>query len=371
MTMNTSDRIAFVDLQAQYQNLKTEIDDAVARVLARGDFILGEEVKLFEEEFAAFCRAPHCVAVANGTDALHLALIACGVRPGDEVILPTHTFIASALGISQTGATPVFVDSDPRYYTADPARIERAVTPRTKAILPVHLYGQPADMDPILEIARRHKLAVIEDACQAHGAEYKGRRCGTLGDIAAFSFYPGKNLGAYGDGGAITTARKDLAEKVRLLRNYGQKVKYEHLCKGFNSRLDTVQAAILRTKLRRLERWNQERVRAAETYSMLFAGTPIQTPEVAGYARPVWHLYVVRTPDRKKLQGALDVGNIAHGIHYPVPVHLQPAFAELGHKPGDFPVAETVAPRVLSLPIFPEITDAQIRRVAEACKSAL
>ena len=253
-------RIQFVDLAAQYQHIKPEVDAALAKVCARGDFVMGEDVKLFEQEFAAFCQVPHCVAVANGTEALKLALLACGVGPGDEVITCTHTFIATVFAIHQAGAKPVLVDCHPQDYTIDPAQVERAITPRTKAIIPVHLYGQPADMDPILEVARKHKLLVIEDACQAHGAEYKGQRCGSMGDIAAFSFYPGKNLGAYGDGGAVTTKRADLAERVALLRNHGQKVKYEHLVKGFNSRLDTLQAVVLRIKLRRLDQWNEVRV---------------------------------------------------------------------------------------------------------------
>jgi dTDP-4-amino-4,6-dideoxygalactose transaminase len=364
-----SGKIQFVDLQAQYKNIKAEVDAAISRVLARGDFILGEDVRLFEEEFATFCLTPHCVAVANGTEALRLALLACGIGAGDEVITCTHTFIATVLGIAQTDARPALVDCGPEFYNIDVTQIERAITPRTKAILPVHLYGQPADMDPILEIARKHKLVVIEDACQAHGAEYKGRRCGTLGDIAAFSFYPGKNLGAYGDGGAVVTARKDLAEKVRLLRNYGQKAKYEHLCKGFNSRLDTVQAAILRVKLRQLEAWNEARRRAAKKYDQLLANSPVQTPKVAIYSQPVFHLYVIRTLQRHQLQAALDANQICHGIHYPIPVHLQPAFAELGYGRGSFPVAETIAPQILSLPMFPEITDAQLDRVANVCRS--
>ena len=274
-------KIQFVDLVAQYQQIKPEIDAAMAKVCGRGDFILGEDVKLFEQEFAAFCKAPHCLTVANGTEALQLALLACGVGPGDEVITCTHTFIATVLAIHQAGAKPVLVDCDPQYYTIDTAQVERAITPRTKAIIPVHLYGQPADMDPILEVARKHKLYVIEDACQAHGAEYKGRRCGTMGDIAAFSFYPGKNLGAYGDGGAVTTMRADLAERVGLLRNYGQKVKYEHMLKGFNSRLDTLQAVVLRVKLRRLEQWNEARRKAAAKYDQLLAGKGVVTPKVA------------------------------------------------------------------------------------------
>jgi dTDP-4-amino-4,6-dideoxygalactose transaminase len=360
-------KVQFVDLVAQYQQIKPEVDAAMAKVCARGDFILGEDVKLFEQEFAAFCKAPHCLTVANGTEALQLALMACGVGPGDEVITCTHTFIATVLAIHQAGAKPVLVDCDPTYYTIDTATVERAITPRTKAILPVHLYGQPADMDPILEVARKHKLFVIEDACQAHGAEYKGRRCGTMGDIAAFSFYPGKNLGAYGDGGGVTTMRADLAEQVFLLRNYGQKVKYEHLLKGYNSRLDTIQAVVLRIKLRRLEQWNEARRQAAAKYDRLLAGTRVVTPKVAPYAKPVFHLYVVQVPDRQKQQAAFDAANVSHVIHYPIPVHLQPAFADLGYKRGSFPVAETLTPKIISLPIFPELTDSQIERVAAAC----
>jgi dTDP-4-amino-4,6-dideoxygalactose transaminase len=362
-----TDKIQFVDLQAQYQNIKAEVDAAVSRVLTRGDFILGEDVLLFEREFATYCKAQHCVSVASGTEALHLALRACGVGPGDEVITCTHTFIATVLAITQTGATPVLVDCDERFYTIDATKIQNAITPRTKAIIPVHLYGQPADMDPIIEIAHKHHLQVLEDACQAHGAEYKGRRCGTLGDIAAFSFYPGKNLGAYGDGGAVITGKDDLAEQVRVLRNYGQKLKYEHLCKGFNSRLDTMQAAILRVKLRHLDSWNEARRRAASSYDKLFAGNSLATPQVADYARHVFHLYVVRTMQRKKLQAALDAKNISHGIHYPTPVHLQPAFVELNYPRGSFPVAESISQEILSLPMFPEIIEEQIRRVVSAC----
>jgi dTDP-4-amino-4,6-dideoxygalactose transaminase len=366
-TTATDTRIEFVDLRAQYQTIKADVDAALVKVLQRGDFILGEDVRLFEQEFAAFCQAQHCVSVASGTDALHLALRACGIGPGDEVITCTHTFIATVLAIYQTGAKPVLVDCVPGLYTMDVAQIERALTPRTRAILPVHLYGQPADMDPIMALAREHNLVVVEDACQAHGAEYKGRRCGTLGDIAAFSFYPGKNLGAYGDGGAVVTNRKDLADQIWLLRNYGQRVKYEHTCKGFNSRLDTVQAAALRVKLRHLESWNNARRRVAATYDRLLAGAPVVTPQVAGYSRHVYHLYVIQPPDRPILQAALDVRNIAHVIHYPVPVHLQPACADLGLRVGSFPVAESVAGRIISLPMFPELTDTQIERVVSVC----
>jgi dTDP-4-amino-4,6-dideoxygalactose transaminase len=361
------EKIQFVDLQAQYKAIKSEVDEAIARILQRGDFVLGDDVKQFETEFAAFCKAPYCLGLANGTDALHLAMLACGLGPGDEVITSTHTFIATVHGIAQTGAKPVLVDCEPEFFNIDVAQIEKAITPRTKAIVPVHLYGQPADMDPILEIARKHKLLVIEDACQAHGAEYKGRRCGSMGDIAAFSFYPGKNLGAYGDGGAIVTTRKDLADKVWLLRNHGQKVKYEHVCRGFNSRLDTMQAAILRVKMRYIEAWNDARRAAAKAYDKALAGAPVKVPKVAAFAKPVFHLYVVRTSRRAKLQAALDGQGISWGIHYPIPIHLQQAYADLGCKKGSFPVAEEATGEILSLPMFPELSAEQIQRVAKVC----
>jgi len=365
-----TDKIPFVDLAKQYQLHKREIDEALLRVAARCDFILGDDVKLFEQEYAAFCEAPHCVSVANGTEALQLALLACGVGPEDEVITCTHTFIATVLAIHQVGAKPVLVDCDPRFYTIDPAQVARAITPRTKALLPVHLYGQPADMDPILELGRKHGIPVVEDACQAHGAKYKGRTCGSLGDIAAFSFYPGKNLGAFGDAGAITTTRKVLAERVWLLRNYGQRVKYEHICKGFNSRLDTLQAAVLRVKLRHLNGWNKARRQAAAAYGRLLKDSKLVLPKEAPYSKHIYHLYIVQTESRKGLQAALDAANASWGIHYPIPVHQQPAFADLGYKVGSFPVSESVSSRILSLPMFPEITPAQIERVAAACVSA-
>jgi dTDP-4-amino-4,6-dideoxygalactose transaminase len=365
-----ADKIHFVDLGAQYRSLKAELDDAVVRAMTRGDFILGEDVAAFEKEFAAFCQAEHCIGVSDGVDALHLALRALNVGPGDEVIVPTHTFIASVLAVWSAGAKPVLVDVDPRYYTMDAEAVARAITPRTRALMPVHLYGQPANMDPLLDLAKKHELFVVEDAAQAHGAEYKGRRCGTLGDIGCFSFYPGKNLGAYGDGGGITTNRADLAEKLRILRNYGQHPKNVHPLKGFNSRLDTVQAAVLRVKLKRLEQWNQQRRHAAERYGGLLAGTNLALPATAPYASHVWHLYVVQTDNRPALQAALDAANIAHGIHYPTPVHLQPAFQELGYGAGSFPVAEAFCPRLVSLPIFPEISEEQLQRVAEACRKA-
>lgn len=362
----SADKIHFVDLGAQYRQLQAEFNEAVIRAMGRGDFILGEDVAAFEREFAAFCRAEHCVGLSDGLDALHMALRALGVGPGDEVIVPTHTYIASVLAIWQAGATPVLVDVDPRYYTMDPEATAKAITPRTKALLPVHLYGQPADMDPLLDLARQHRLFVVEDAAQAHGAEYKGRRCGTMGDIGCFSFYPGKNLGAYGDGGGVTTSRADLADKVKVLRNYGQQSKNVHTVKGFNSRLDTLQAAILRVKLKHLENWNARRRSAAARYGELLKGTGLELPQTAPYASHVWHLFVVQTSDRPALQASLDAAGVAHGIHYPTPVHLTDAFKDLGYKQGSFPVAEALCPRIVSLPIFPEITDSQIQRVAAA-----
>ena len=367
----SADKIHFVDLGIQYRQLQSEFNEAVIRAMSRGDFILGEDVTAFEREFASFCRVDHCIGVSDGVDALHLALRALNIGPGDEVIVPTHTFIASVLAVWQAGAKPVLVDVDPKYYTMDPEATARAITPRTKALLPVHLYGQPADMDPLLDLARTHKLSIVEDAAQAHGAEYKGRRCGSIGDIGCFSFYPGKNLGAYGDGGGITTQRADLAETVRTLRNYGQQPKNVHPIKGFNSRLDTLQAAILRVKLSRLEGWNAQRRQAAARYAELLKPTGLSLPEAAPYSTPVWHLYVVQTANRAKLQAALDAAGVSHGIHYPTPVHLQAAFKELGYGPGSFPVSEALCPRILSLPIFPEITEAQLQRVAAACQAGV
>lgn len=355
--------IPFVDLVRQYHNIELEIQNALSSVLAKGDFVLGTAVKVFEEEFAAFNQVPHCVGVADGTDAIRLALLALGIGPGDEVIVPTHTYISSALAISSSGAKPVFVDCDPLYYTIDIRGIEKALTPKTKAIIPVHLYGHPADMDPILEVAKERKLFVIEDTAQAHGATYKGRICGTMGDVGCFSFYPGKNLGAYGDGGAVVTQDAALAEKIGLLRNYGQKVKYVHTMKGFNSRLDTLQAAVLRVKLKYLSKWNENRRNAAILYKKLLENGGLGLPRMASYANPVWHLFVVQTGDRPEMQKRLDAAGISHGIHYPIPVHLQEAYGDAGHRRGDFPISEQLADRILSLPMFPEITEKEIQKV--------
>ena len=361
-------KIPFVDLQSQYQSIKEDVDAAVLGVMQRGDFVLGGAVAAFEEEFARYCEADHCVGVDSGYSALELILRGYGIGPGDEVIVPANTFVATALAVSNTGARPVLVDCHPDTYNIDPGLIEAAVTLRTRAIMPVHLYGQPADMDPILEIARRHGLKVVEDAAQGHGARYKGRRIGGLGDAAAFSFYPGKNLGAYGDGGAVVTADAELADRIRMLRNLGMKIKYHHDIKGFNMRLDTMQAAVLRVKLPLLDGWNAERRRAADTYARLLGELPVVTPATLDDVEHVYHLYVVRVRDREALMQQLSDAGIASGLHYPIPIHLLPAYAELGYKQGDFPVTEVYAGEILSLPIFPELTDEQIGDVAQVVR---
>jgi dTDP-4-amino-4,6-dideoxygalactose transaminase len=358
--------VPFVDLAAQYASLAPELEEASRRALASTDYILGRELGLFEEEFAGFCGARHAIGVDSGTSALELALRAYDVGAGDQVVTAANTFIATALAISYTGATPVLVDVDPVTYTLDASRLEAAITDRTRAIIPVHLYGQPADMDPILEVARRHGLPVIEDACQAHGASYKGRSVGTLGDAAAFSFYPAKNLGGCGDGGMVVTGDARVADAIRMLRNYGQRAKYQHLLRGFNRRLDTLQAALLRVKLRQLAAWNAARRRHAELYSRLLAGSAIVTPVEADYARSVWHLYVVRCADRPALMTHLGAQGIATGIHYPTPIHLQPAYRDLGYERGDLPVAERQAEQILSLPMYAELEPALVEYVAAA-----
>jgi dTDP-4-amino-4,6-dideoxygalactose transaminase len=358
--------IAYVDLQAQYRAIKPEVDEAVLRVLDSAQFVLGPDVVAFEQAFARYCRAADAVGVNSGTSALHLALLACGIGPGDEVITVPFTFVATVSAIVYSGARPVFVDVEPRTLTMDPAKVEQAITPRTKAIMPVHLYGHPADMDPILEIARRRGLRVIEDAAQAHGAEYKGRRCGSIGDIAGFSFYPGKNLGAYGEGGAVVTSDPELARTVRLLRSWGEEKRYEHRLKGFNYRMDGIQGAILGVKLRYLDAWTEARRTRAALYDRLLADAPVQPPVSQPDCRHVYHCYVIRTPQRDQYRQALTERQIHTGIHYPIPVHLQPAHADLGYHAGDFPVAEAAAAEVLSLPMFPELTDAQVETVAAA-----
>jgi dTDP-4-amino-4,6-dideoxygalactose transaminase len=358
--------IPLVDLKAQYASIKNEIDAAVESVLESGQFVLGSEVAAFEEEFAAYCQARYAVGVNSGTSALHLSLLAAGIGPGDEVITVPFTFVATACAIYYTGARPIFVDVDPRSFTMDPAAVENAITERTKAIVPVHLYGQPADMDPILAIAKKHELVVIEDACQAHGAEYNGRRAGSLGDAGCFSFYPGKNLGAYGEGGMVVTDNAEHARTIRMLRDWGAEKKYQHVLKGYNYRLEALQAAVLRVKLRYLEAWTDARRAVAERYDKLFAGSGVRTPEAMSYARHVYHVYAIRVKNRQRLQDDLTRQGIQTGIHYPHPIHTLPAFADLGYRLGDFACSEQAADEVLSLPMFPELTLSQTQRVVDA-----
>jgi dTDP-4-amino-4,6-dideoxygalactose transaminase len=360
--------IPLVDLRQQLQAIRPEIDAAIGGVLDSGQFVLGDEVAAFEREFAAYCGGGEAVAVNSGTSALHLALLAVAVGPGDEVITVPFTFIATVSSILYAGATPRLVDIDPVHFTMDPAALEAAITPRTRAIVPVHLYGQPADMDPILAVARRHGIAVIEDAAQAHGAEYHGRRCGSIGDIAAFSFYPGKNLGAYGEGGAVVTRNPEYADAVRLLRNWGERTRYEHRVKGFNCRMEAFQGAILRVKMRYLERWTDARRSRAALYRQRLEGSAIAPPVERERCRHVYHVYTVRVSDRAGCQALLRERGIQTGIHYPTPVHLQPAYADLGYGPGDFPVSERAASEVLSLPMFPELTEPQVDEVAAAVR---
>lgn len=360
--------IPFVDLQAQYRRLKPEIDDAVLRVLDSAQFILGPAVSSFEESFAKYCHVSDAIGVNSGTSALHLALLAAGVGPGDEVITVPYTFVATVAAIEYAGARPVFVDVEPEYWTMDPRQLESALTSRTKAIIPIHLYGQPADMDPILDFARAHGLVVIEDACQAHGADYKGRRCGSMGQLGCFSFYPGKNLGAYGEGGAVVTNDRALAERVRLLRSWGEARRYEHAQRGFNYRMDGIQGAILGVKLRFLEEWIEARQRNAQTYKDLLSDVAVRLPAEREGVRHVYHLFVIRLRERDSWREKLAANGIQTGVHYPIPVHLQPAYRDLGYSPGDFPVSERVGQEVLSLPMFPELTPDQIAHIAESLR---
>lgn len=364
-------KINFVDLGRQYRSIKTEIDEAISRVVNKTNFILGDEVEEFEKEFAEFCQTKFCVGTASGTDALFLSLKALDLGPGDEVITVPNTFIATALAISLTGAKPVFVDIEKNTFNINPEFIERSITSRSKVILPVHLYGQPAAMDKILTIAKKYNLKVVEDACQAHGAEYQGKRVGSFGDLAAFSFYPSKNLGAYGDGGAITTNNSELAEKIKMLRNYGQQVKHHHLVKGFNSRLDTLQTAILRAKLKYLEQWNEARRQNAKLYNQLLQGIDVAIPKEIENVKSVYHLYVIRTKRRDELAKFLSEKNISTAIHYPTPIHLQPAYQDLGYQSGDFPVSEAISKEIISLPMFPELTEEEIKYVVQSIKKFL
>jgi dTDP-4-amino-4,6-dideoxygalactose transaminase len=365
---NVAISVPYLDLKAQYRSVKPQIDAAVSRVLESSQFVLGEEVAGFEREFAHYCGAAECVAVSSGTSALHLALLAAGIGPSDEVITVPFTFVASVAAILYTGARPVLVDIDPLSFNMNPAAIEAAVTPRTKAIMPVHLYGQTADMDPILEIARKRNLLVIEDAAQAHGAKYKGRSAGILGDLGCFSFYPTKNLGAYGEGGAVTTNNPDVAGKIRMLRDWGQDSKYHHVMRGFNYRMEGLQGAILRVKLRHLERWTEARRAIAAKYNQQIADSGITLPREMPWARHVYHVYSLRTLDRASFRAALQAEGIQTAVHYATPAHLQPAYAALGYGRGSFPASEAAANEVVGLPIYPELTEAQVDLVCEAVR---
>ena len=361
--------IPFLDLKAQYRTIKDEISQAIAAVLDSGHFVLGEQVEAFEHDFAAYCGARYAVAVNSGTSALHLALLALGVGPGHEVITVPFTFVATVAAIHYTGARTVFVDIDPASYTLDADQLERAISRRTKAIIPVHLYGQPADMTAISEIARRHGLAVIEDACQAHGAEHHGKRVGSLGDLACLSFYPGKNLGAYGEGGIVITSHEPFVRTIRMLRDWGQERKYDHVLKGYNYRMEAIQGAILGVKLRYLEAWTEARRRQARLYDARLSNSSVEPPKAMSHARHVYHVYAIRSQQRDALQGFLQTRGIQTGIHYPTPVHLQKAYADLGYRKGDFPHSERAAAEVLSLPMYPELSNTAIEQVAGAIQS--
>jgi dTDP-4-amino-4,6-dideoxygalactose transaminase len=356
--------IPFLDLRGPYTELKDQLDEAVSRVLSSGWFIGGAEVEAFESEYAAYCGATFAVGVANGLDALTLALRAMDVGPGDEVIVPSNTYIATWLAVSQCGATPVPVEPDPKTANIDPLRIVDAITSRTRVILPVHLYGQPADMDKILAIARKHGLRVLEDGAQAHGARYNDKRLGAHGDAVAWSFYPGKNLGAVGDAGAVTTNDAEIADRIRVLRNYGSRVKYVNEVMGFNSRLDPIQAAVLRVKLKYLDEWNARRCHIADLYGSALAGGSLILPYVPETIQPAWHLYIVQHSKRGALQEAITEAGVGTLIHYPVPPHLQQAYAHLGTTAGDFPIAERMANEVLSLPIGPHLSISEAEEVA-------
>jgi dTDP-4-amino-4,6-dideoxygalactose transaminase len=364
--------VPFVDLQAQYRALKAEMDPAIAAIIENTAFIGGKTVSAFETAFAEYVGAPYCLSVANGTEAIEIALRAFGIGAGDEVIVPANSFIASSEAVTSAGARVVFADSDPELYTLDPEDFRRKITERTKAVIAVHLYGQPADMDPILAVAREHGLVVIEDTAQAHGARYKGRRVGTFGDAATFSFYPGKNLGAYGDGGAIVFQDQKVADDARVYANHGSRVKYHHIVEGRNSRLDGIQAAVLSVKLPHLDSWNEARRRHAALYTELLRDVEgVVTPKVADYAEPVFHLYVIRVADRDRLARKLSERGVASGIHYPISLPSLEAYAYLGHKPEDFPVANGQMGELLSLPMYAELTEEMVRYVADAIREEL
>jgi dTDP-4-amino-4,6-dideoxygalactose transaminase len=355
--------IPFLDLKAQYLQIKPEVDAAVARAIESTQFVLGPEVAAFEKRFARYCNVSHCSAVNSGTSALHLALLAADVGPGDEVITVSMTFVATTAAVLYTGARPVFVDVDPVTWTMDPDLIEAAITPRTKAILPVHLHGLMADMEPIMEIARRRGLVVIEDAAQAHGAKYKGRCAGSIGDFGCFSFYPGKNLGAFGEGGAVVTDQPDFAKRISLLRDWGQETKYNHVVAGYNYRMDGIQGAVLNVKMNCIESWTEGRRLVGAEYDQLLAKLPFRHPRPPAHSRHVYHVYAIGLPRRDEALRALQEAGIGAGIHYPVPVHLQKAYANLDYRAGDFPVTEKLANQFLSLPIYPELRPEQVAEV--------
>jgi len=359
--------IPLLDIQAQYKQIGAELEASVINVLRSGRYILGEEVAKFEDQYAAYCGTKHAIAVNTGTSALHLSLLAAGIGRGDEVITTPFTFVATVAAILYAGARPVLVDIDSRTMNIDPARVEAAISPATKAIVPVHLYGQMADMEPLLMLADRHGLVVIEDACQAHGAEYNERRAGSLGLAGAFSFYPGKNLGACGEGGVLVTNNDAVAKAARSLRDWGQEERYNHIAQGFNYRMDAIQGAVLGVKLRHLDAWTEQRRQHAARYDSLLGGIEtIRLPYVAPGSRHVYHVYAIRTRDRAHLREALAAEGVQTGLHYPIPVHLQRAYADLGYRRGDFPLAEQAAREVLSLPMYPELTPSQIEAVANA-----
>jgi len=360
--------IPYLDLKAQIKPLRAEIDAAIAHTIDNCSFCLGPDTAQFEKDFAKFCGAEYAIGFNSGTSALHVAMLLLKVGPGDEVITTPFTFVATSWAISYVGAKPVYVDIDDATFNINPKLIEKAITPRTKAVMPVHLYGQPFDVDAVLEICRKHKLPLVEDSAQSHGAKYKGKTIGTFGEMSGFSFYPGKNLGACGEGGALVTNNSEFAKRAKSLREHGSSVRYYHDEIGFNYRMEGIQGAVLGVKLPHLKKWTRERQRVARRYAELLADTPLQLPREAGFAESVWHLYVVRHPRRDELKAHLDANGVGCALHYPLPLHLQKCYASLGHKPGDFPVAEKAARECLSLPIYPELTDTQIQRVAEVVR---
>ncbi|HEY5039856.1 MAG TPA: DegT/DnrJ/EryC1/StrS family aminotransferase [bacterium] len=363
--------IPYLDLKAQYQNIQGEIQESVKGVLESGHYVLGEEVKTFEENFAVYCQTRFAVAVNTGTSALHLALLAAGIGPGDEVITTPLTFVATAAAVVYTGAKPVFVEIDPATLNLDAGKVSKAITPRTKALLPVHLHGKPVEMAPLLELSKRNNIHLIEDAAQAHGAEFQGRRAGSMGLAGCFSFYPGKNLGAYGEGGAVTTNDEGIAKKIRLLRDWGAEKRYHHDVKGFNFRMESLQGAILKVKLKHLEKWTEARRAHAMRYDEKLKGLSLRVPQTPSGVRHVYHVYPILLEKRDKLQEYLMSRGVQTNIHYPIPVHLQKAYSDLGYKAGDFPVTEKACDQLLSLPLYPEMTEAQVDEVAEAVRDGL